>query len=416
MAQGFRRPMRIKRDDFRVPALSVDDFDLRPYAPEVIGMLGGSELLEDTVCQRQMAIMFIEKVKLCSCIEDILETKYEQITDNTRGQIKTVLVPKRPTSDTFADVKRCEGRLQNWLADLSECAKYTPLDSVQATEAEEVMHFHRALLRIEYLLTSSVLHLPQVCNFIIREPELLELSRSRAQSAAWEITAICDSLHELDLSRYLPNSGVAALMNAAIVHIACIQFQDPKSCILNLQGFTSCGLILRRLSRTHLVAEFAMQILDVCMRTADVSVPVLSRELLLKESKTGLTGPVDNSSEIHYSLQCESITAASHEDDTICGLRISDNERGIFASVDLQTRRSDHDLDDTYGKSSHERADDYVNNNQDLDDILDIDYSEAPSRGSDASSLENIDFGSTVMFDVDFIDSLTTSFNGELFV
>src|SRR5438034_11190667 len=76
IALGMRRPTRIKDKDCDVPMLTLDDFDIKPFPHEVVQMIGDCELLRNVAHQKDLAVMFIEKAKLCLCISHVLSAQY----------------------------------------------------------------------------------------------------------------------------------------------------------------------------------------------------------------------------------------------------------------------------------------------------------------------------------------------------
>ena len=97
IALGMRRPMRVKDDDCDVPMLTLDDFEFKKFPPEVLNMLGECELLTNTEYQRHLAMMFVEKAKLCLCVSHVLSAQYSVLSHRFGGTTETtmMLVPKK---------------------------------------------------------------------------------------------------------------------------------------------------------------------------------------------------------------------------------------------------------------------------------------------------------------------------------
>ena len=283
IALGMRRPMRVKDDDCDVPMLTLEDFDFYPYSPEIVSMVGDSEVLRRVDHQRELASMFIEKAKLCLCVSHVLSAQYSVLSHKFGGTMETtmMLVPKKSAAETF-EVRRCDQELEDWLANLPSEIQYSPAASMQLNEAEEVLHSHRALLKMVYLTTSSALHRPQVLPsipFPSMDAELQEMSRNKVRYAAVEITNIANDLHSLDLTRYFPTTGVTVLLPAVIIHLLDIKSSDPNVRMTSLQRFYQCMRILQRLREIYASADFATSFLEAAIRKAGIQLTVAPQDV-----------------------------------------------------------------------------------------------------------------------------------------
>ncbi|KKK16428.1 C6 transcription factor (Ctf1B) [Aspergillus rambellii] len=297
IALGMRRPMRVKDDDCDVPMLTLDDFDFHSFSPEIVNMVGNSEILQSVSCQRELASMFIEKAKLCLCVSHVLSAQYSVLSHKFGGTMETtmMLVPKKSAAETF-EVRRCDQELEDWLAHLPTEIRYSPVAPAKLTEAQGVLHSHRALLKMVYLTTSSALHRPQVLPavpFPSMDTELQDISRDKVRFAAIEITNIAQDLHSLDLTRYFPTTGVTVLLPAVIIHLLDIKSSDPSVRMTSLQRFYQCMRILQRLREIYASADFATSFLEAAIRKAGIQLPVPPRELQNRNSSR------DSSSRTH---------------------------------------------------------------------------------------------------------------------
>ncbi|KAK2770707.1 hypothetical protein FQN53_005375 [Emmonsiellopsis sp. PD_33] len=276
IALGMRRPTRIKDEDCDVPMLTLDDFDIQQMSPEALQIIGECELAHNLNHQRQLAIMFIEKSKLCLCISHVLCAQYSVLSHKFGGTTETtmMLVPKKSSTGT-CEVRKCDQELESWLAGLPEAAQYQTPSSTSLSNGEEVLHIHRALLKMIYLTTSSALHRPQVLPaspFPTVEAELQDISRNKVRRAAVEITTIAQHLHTLDLTRYLPTTGVTVLLPAVIIHLLDIKSNDPNIRTASLHRFYQCMQILQRLREIYASADFATSFLEAAIRKAGIQI------------------------------------------------------------------------------------------------------------------------------------------------
>lgn len=273
IALGMRRPLRIKDEDCDVPMLALENFNLDPMSPDAIQILGESSPLNDSDFVQQLAVMCIEKAKLCVCISHILGSQYSVFSHKLGGSKETtmMLVPKKSAFDAD-EVMACDRELEEWLTRLPEsCSRSVALSF---SSADDILVVHRGLLRMVYLATSSALHRPQVLPsspLPALPPELEELSRKRVRDAAREITEVAQQLHSLNLTRYLPTTAVTVLLPAIIIHLLDIKSVDPSIRATSLQRFSSCMKILHQLRDIYASADFATSFLDAAIRKANIT-------------------------------------------------------------------------------------------------------------------------------------------------
>jgi hypothetical protein len=227
--------------------------------------------------------MFIEKAKLCLCVSHVLSAQYSVLSHKFGGTMETtmMLVPKKSTAETF-EVRRCDQELEDWLANLPVETQYSPSNGNKLSEANEVLHSHRALLKMVYLTTSSALHRPQVLPAVpypSTDAELQEMSRNKVRFAAVEITNIAQDLHVLDLTRYYPTTGVTVLLPAVIIHLLDIKSSDPSVRMTSLQRFYQCMRILQRLREIYASADFATSFLEAAIRKAGIQLTVAPQDV-----------------------------------------------------------------------------------------------------------------------------------------
>jgi hypothetical protein len=295
IALGMRRPMRVKDDDCDVPMLSLEDFEFHPFSPEIVAMVGNSEILQNVSHQRELALMFIEKAKLCLCVSHVLSAQYSVLSHKFGGTMETtmMLVPKKSTAETF-EVRSCDQELEDWLANLPIETQYAASNGSKLSEADEVLHSHRALLKMVYLTTSSALHRPQVLPAIpypSTDAELQDISRNKVRFAAVEITAIAQDLHCLDLTRYYPTTGVTVLLPAVIIHLLDIKSTDPSIRMTSLQRFYQCMRILQRLREIYASADFATSFLEAAIRKAGIQLTVSPQDVSRPRTSTEFEKP-----------------------------------------------------------------------------------------------------------------------------
>ncbi len=285
IALGMRRPTRIKNQDYDVPMLTIEDFELDPL-PEDSACLSRDCLLAwDTEKWRQIAIMCIEKAKLCLCISHVLSAQYSVLNNNlggvtADGNVTTtmMLLPKKQDAET-CEVETCDLELDEWMDGLPDNLKYPEVSDTKVDREDEVFVVHRALLNMIYLTTLSALHRPQVLPSAPgawparnNGTEMHDLSRKKVRHAAAEITRTAQDLHQLNLVRYLPTTGVTVLLPAVIIHLLDIKASNEDMRRASLQGFCQCMQVMQKLRESYASADYATQFLEAAIRKVDIQV------------------------------------------------------------------------------------------------------------------------------------------------
>ena len=275
----MRRPTRIKTQDYDVPMLTLDDFDIAPIPDTVTCIPLDCRIARDVDMQRQLAIMCIEKAKLCLCISHVLSKQY-CVLNNNQGPLNDrttmMLLPKKLDPEK-CEVKACDEVLQKWVDELPEDAKYSDTSS-----GDDCIDLHRALLHMIFFTTLSALHRPQVLPSSYggnpatpKSPsgvELLDVSRRNVRRAASAITSIAQRLDSLDLVRYLPTTGVTVLLPAIIIHLLDIKAPEEETRHASLRGFCQCMQVMGKLRDLYAAADYSTAFLEAAIRKAGIHV------------------------------------------------------------------------------------------------------------------------------------------------
>lgn len=157
VALGMRRPTRIKSDDCDVPMLTLEDFDIDTgfTEEEAIRWTSEERARQETEAERQrkLALMCIEKAKLCVCISHVLSAQYSVLNTNqgslaADGSTRTtmMLLPKKLEPGSV-EVIECDQELEAWVNGLPADAVYqNPIRG----QADEVLVLHCGLLHLIY--------------------------------------------------------------------------------------------------------------------------------------------------------------------------------------------------------------------------------------------------------------------------
>ncbi|KAL1855000.1 hypothetical protein Plec18170_004412 [Paecilomyces lecythidis] len=268
IAMALRRPTQINEGACDVPMITLNDCDIRPFHPSVIEALGCAQL-QDVSHQKRLAVMFIEKVKLCQCLGRVLFAQYtpsnHQFGATTRTTI--TLIPRQVSE---AELNRCSQQLDRWLHGLPRDAQFIPPSKNHIREGENVLLLHSAMLRMIYHTTSSTLHRPQALIFFAkdraRNVKGPNIARTKLEDAATSITQIVQGLSQLNLLRFLPQSVVTVLLPAALAHLANLTSPDPKVRQSSAYKFRRCIEALHRLKEMYPAADMEVSRIETAVK------------------------------------------------------------------------------------------------------------------------------------------------------
>jgi hypothetical protein len=341
IALGMRRPTRIKSEDFDVPMLTLDDFELGQVPDSVSCIPQDCRVARDVNMQRQLAVMCIEKAKLCLCISHVLSKQY-CVLNNAQGltndRTTMMLLPKKLDPET-SEVKNCDEELQKWVNELPEAARYT-----EEKCADKTLELHRALLHMVFFTTLSALHRPQVlpsthagAGNSIHHPLLgsdaLEVSRRNVRRAASAITSIAQRLDAQDLVRYLPTTGVTVLLPAIIIHLLDIKAPEEETRRASLRGFCQCMTVMGKLRDLYAAADYSTAFLEAAIRKAGIHITPTASHATSATSTTPLGRPTPVSS-------VEDLVDAGRRLDMVSGTVQSNSTAATAHKIHLKTARS----------------------------------------------------------------------------
>ncbi|RAL67667.1 hypothetical protein DID88_008411 [Monilinia fructigena] len=237
IALGMRRPTRVKDEDCDVPMLTEDDFEIKSG-------LGGP---------------IFRSRKTSRCVSSEVPSTTSSI----------MLFPKK--SESSDEVERCDLALDDWKNNLPRACVYS--DKLKVGNSGRPLFVACSLLHMIYFTTASALHRPRVLPVgpNHQQPEtLFELSREVVTKAAKGTTKIYDDMHRLDLERYLPTTGVTALLPAIIIHLLLVRSPYQSERQPAIDGFCLCMTVLEGLKDNYASADYATQFLEAAVRKAEL--------------------------------------------------------------------------------------------------------------------------------------------------
>lgn len=274
IALGMRRPTRVKDEDCDVPMLTEDDFEIKVLNPRISIISSECSLIRDVDAQRDLALMCTSKAQLCLCISQVLVAQYSVLArpqsvsrEGGSSRSSIMLFPKK--SESSDEVEQCDMALDHWKNNLPQACVYT--NNLKKGNSGRPLLVACSLLHMMYFTTTSALHRPRVLPVgpNHQQPEtLFELSREIVTQAAQGTTDIIQNLHNLDLEKYLPTTGVTALLPAIIIHLLLVRSPNHAERQPAIDGFCLCMTVLEGLRDNYASADYATQFLEAAVRKA----------------------------------------------------------------------------------------------------------------------------------------------------
>ncbi|KAI1262485.1 transcription factor CTF1 [Xylariaceae sp. FL1019] len=271
VALGMRRPTRIKDEDFDVPMLEIDDFEIGALPDDINVVSPECLLLRNVEMQHDLAQMCIAKAKLCVCISHILKAQYSVSTCSNAQPENTInssmmLSPNEPESANMDAVGVYDRELIHWMRDLLPCCEPRPLESSDLNPGRVTMLVQRNLLHLTYYTAVSALHRPQ---FLRKGPKVTDEAQIYARLRVWESArSIKDKISSLlshDLVKYLPTTSVTVILPAMIIQMLQMKVPIPSMQEEAKQGFKTCMMAMEILRKLYMAAEYAMAFLSAAM-------------------------------------------------------------------------------------------------------------------------------------------------------
>lgn len=239
VAWGTRRAPLIKPDEYDVPMLTLEDFNIEDLTQILPSLSEEIVLARNIDRQKQDATLFIEKTRLCVCIGSVLDPKAMLSMGEHPSDVLSTDTEKDDNSGAREKLREHDAKLQAWLGRLPEATKYrhyAPMDLLRSGEKTIVVHL--SLLHMLYHATVSALHRSWGSRG----------SRSEVRSAADSITNILENLRRLDLIRYMPITSFTFITPALTIHLLDQKSPDAMIRQCAAEDFAKCLRAMRELS------------------------------------------------------------------------------------------------------------------------------------------------------------------------
>lgn len=299
LALGIRRPARIRSEDFTVPMLTIEDFDLSHET-----LVQPLHLATDMEFQKTMAIACIELSRLCVHIGHILLSQYSILGNSQVGveESVTMMVMPRKSVDQVQEMAKCDVELGDWYQNLNPRCHYSSTCTSFNNEKDEcrsILYLYQAMLQMIYLTALTVLHRPRAMQSSSHPAEKvasMRMSRERVSEAVVGITELVYDLHLHNQLRYLSTTSIPAILSATLVHL--IDIRSSKEEIRNsaIGRFYQCWQSLQQLRDMYASADHAVWFLEAVIQKMNIQIPMLNIGSGLSTSREQLINTLKPSS------------------------------------------------------------------------------------------------------------------------
>jgi hypothetical protein len=216
VALGTRRPPHIKKNEFDVPVLTLENFNFEDLTEHMPTISGKNVIARDLDRQKKLAMIFIEKAKLCLYIGNVLSTQHSATSTPIDRPFPHENGAMALDSSPSINYERCDGELQAWLRDLPTVALYHPFTPTDMMQEGDTLVIYVSHLHMLYHAAFSTLH----------RSNNSEDSRSKVRIYAASITSILNNLRLLNLVRYVPITSFTFITPALMLHLQEQRNQD----------------------------------------------------------------------------------------------------------------------------------------------------------------------------------------------
>lgn len=284
IALGTRRPMRIRDDDYEVSMLSQQDFDYKSMDESITPSFDGGNSQEDVNQETYLPLICVELAKLCICIGHVLTSQYTTLGCRSLWTKALMVVPKQDIDRSVAalDLERHEREIDDWYQalhpDVSKIARYLASER----QSCNCTQWHWMVVDMLRLTLISLLHRPQslrpfptnAANNDKSALDLLKAARTKLKATARELTRLAQRMLHHEQIRYLPTSGVPALLSASLTHMMDLEAQDDDIRDSSIYRLDQTMQVLKELSGIYASADSAINYLGMVIRKTGISTRV----------------------------------------------------------------------------------------------------------------------------------------------
>ncbi|KAK4869532.1 hypothetical protein LT330_005914 [Penicillium expansum] len=284
---------REDRNLLDIPMITLNDFQLHVFPPEMRAVVDDCEVLRDVEYQKTQAVVFIEKTKLCqlSRFSSILNRVQKVVCGEAIGN-GDINLKLRSTQEEIEKHRR-------WQLQLPVSASHQcPMDLVP-TDCERSIYLHQSWLRLLYLGSLYA----ACCDDGENPGDNLTAPGQDSRSALvdkclLDITDVFDEIDSLELSEQLPCPTSALLILALAYHKQPCHASIERNTRQSSRSLHKCWKVMRKLKETsHLAACMTTSVEDTICDKLWESISTINSPL----NKTALTNYIMGSS---WGLNC----------------------------------------------------------------------------------------------------------------
>lgn len=265
---GMSRLIRIKDEDFDIPELREDDFEVENLDNNALITPEDCPLMYDVGLQQELAEMCVYKAKLYVMVGHVLQAvqSFQVATSNRMRSVSAII---EGNLEVFEAVHR---ELVAWAAGLPPACQYRKLVRSDTQQGRTPVAMQRSLLHMLYQTTIGKVYHP-----LVRPPrsaiaddspaqQISLIARQKCKETAVEITRMAGEMHEFGLDRYFPTTGVTVIMPAMLMHLQDVSDPVKETREEAHRGFDTCMSVLNVLRETYAAAEYAAIFMDNVIR------------------------------------------------------------------------------------------------------------------------------------------------------
>lgn len=266
-ALGLKAPLCCSLEDHDVPDLVVEDYDLGDVPQDGFNKVG----VEWPPGKRRLLCMAsVAQTQLHRHLRSILAKQY--ILGNQRGNggnpdeeaSRMVLIPMT-TDSSRSNLTSLGEELRSWRTSLPSELQTTAVGSEISDSGFEAFVVFRTVLHMLYHTCLITLYRPwvQAQGGQFSRYESLDEERfqheiqTTVRESAHSITDLAVELHQLDLVRHLPQTGLSSLIAAVVSHISDVMSSADHIRTAGLRGFEQCSQMLNELRENYYAADFS---------------------------------------------------------------------------------------------------------------------------------------------------------------
>lgn len=270
---GMSRLIRIKDEDFDITELQEDDFQIETMDDNPMISRKDCPLIYDVGMQAELAEMCVQKAKLYVLVGHVLQAvqSFQVATSNRTRSVAAII---EGNLEVFEGLHR---ELVAWADTLPMPCRYRTLQRTETEQGRTAVVMQRSLLHMLYHTTIGKVYHPLVRPPRVPDPKnpgaeptpeqhIYQVARLKCKEVAADITRMAGEMHQFELDRYFPTTGVTVIMPAMLMHLPDVSDPVKETREEAQRGFDTCMSVLNTLRETYAAAEYAAIFMDNVIR------------------------------------------------------------------------------------------------------------------------------------------------------